>query len=104
MIEGLKVTIAGTELVTLCESRAKYHDSRAGFYAAQKEALPDIDENVPTFSNVSKRPQDMMQERIASHNAEAAELRFLAAHIKTDESYLLGREDLSKLGIVQRGY
>ena len=104
MIEGLKVTIAGTELVTLCEARAEYHDSRARFYATQKDALPDIDENTLTFANASKRPQDMMQERIASHNAEAAELRFIGAHIKTNESYLLGRDDLSKLGIVQRGY
>ena len=104
MIEGLKVIIAGTELVTLCESRAKYHEDRAAFYASQKEALPDIDENLPTFNNVSKRPQEMMQERIASHKSEAAELRFIGAHIKVDESYLLNREDLGKPGANIVGY
>lgn len=103
MIEGLKVTIEADELKTLCEARAKFHDERARFYEQQKEALPDIDAAVPTFSNVSKRPQDMMEERILSHKAESAELRFIAAHLKCD-SYLLDRNDLHRLGIVARTY
>jgi hypothetical protein len=105
MIEGLKVTIDGSELKTLCDTRAKFHDERARFYEQQKEALPDIDETMTGFSiSNSKRPQEMMQERIASHKAEAAELRFIGAHINMEESFLLGRDDLQKLGIVSRGY
>lgn len=105
MIEGLKVTITGAELKTLCETRAQHHDDRASFYQQQKKALPDIDQDVvPQFTNASKKPQEMMQDRIDSHRAEAAELRFIAVHLTASESYLLDRPDLVKIGIVQRGY
>lgn len=104
MIEGLKITIAGAELAELCLKRVKFHDDRRAFYEQQKQALPDIDENVPSMSNVSSRPQDMMQERIKTHRTEADEMRFIAAHINIAETYLLGREDLAKLGVISRAY
>jgi hypothetical protein len=104
MIEGLKVTITGTELVELCLKHAVFHHDRVAFYETQKHALPEIDENVPEFSNVSKAPQQMMADRIKHHQTEAAELRFYAKYIKAGEEYLLDRNDLAKLGIVTNRY
>lgn len=104
MIEGLKVTVAGAELAELCLARVKFHDDRRAFYEQQKQALPDIDDSGPSLSNVSSRPQDMMQERIKNHRAEGDEMRFIAAHINLTETYQLGREDLTKLGIASSRY
>jgi hypothetical protein len=104
MIEGLKVTVPGPELVAMCLRHAEFHESRVAFYLGQKEALPEIDEETPDFSNVSKKPREMMSERIKTHKAEAQELRFYAKYLKAGEDYLLDRSDLSRLGIVSNRY
>jgi len=104
MIEGLKVTIPGSELVAMCLRHAEFHEGRVEFYSSQQEALPEIDDDVPEFSNVSKAPQQMMKDRIKVHKTEAQELRFYAKYLKADEEYQLERNDLAKLGIVTSRY
>ena len=100
MIEGLTVTIPGTELVAMCLKQAEFHEARVEFYNNQKEALPDLDDDVPEFSNVSKAPQQMMKDRIKVHRTEAEEMRFYAKYLKASEEYQLDRNDLSRLGVV----
>ena len=82
MIEGLQVTLTGEELKTLCLERASFHRDRATFYEKQKEALPEIDEGLQEMhlSN-SKKPREMMQDRIDSHHNDASEMEFIAAHL-----------------------
>jgi hypothetical protein len=104
MIEGLTVTVPGPELVAMCLKHAEFHEARVAFYASQKEALPDVDEEVPEFSNMSKAPQQMMKERIKTHAHEAQELRFYAKYLKASEEYQLDRSDLMRIGIVSNRY
>jgi hypothetical protein len=104
MIEGLKVTVSGAELKSLCEVRAGFHEERVKFYNEQRDALPEMDEDVPEFANVSKAPQQMMSDRIKAHKGEAEEMWFFSKHLVQEEQYLLGREDLARLGVVSSRY
>lgn len=99
IIEGLKVTIAGTELKKLAQTRAAFHLERAKFYTKTKSQLPDDDAAVAA-SNSGKRPEEMMQERIRTHNQEASEFVFIADHLDIKAKYILDRTDLYRLGVV----
>ena len=103
MIEGMKVSVDGGELIALCEARAKYHEDRAAFYRKQVTGMPA--EDVLQFNKSgSNSPMEAMQERIEKHQDQAAEMVFTAKHLLRGESYRLDRGDLVLLGIVKGGY
>ena len=102
MIEGLQVKVVGQELRELCETRSKYHSERALVYEQQAKAM---EEAKIEGANVSGGdPVQNLKSKMESHLAEADEMKFIAAHIDINECYLLGREDLYKLGIVKSKY
>jgi hypothetical protein len=45
-----------------------------------------------------------MKGKHAEHAMAAQEMRFIAAHVELDETYLLQRDDLFRLGIVSSRY
>jgi N12 class adenine-specific DNA methylase len=96
MIEGLKVFVKADELKQLCIARADHHKGRAEHYRSQ---LPTLDAlNNP---NSSMRPGEAARAKIVEHEANEAELRFVAEHLDKNETYMLNRDDLGRLGIVR---
>lgn len=102
MIEGLKVTINGAELVKLCEQRAEHHRQRAATYESQREQFEANQIEGMGYSNGD--PRRTMQEKASEHANDAAELEFIAKHLDPAERYLLDRNDLHKIGVCKRGY
>jgi len=103
MIEGMKVTVDGGELITLCEARATFHDERAAFYKKKVADMPP--EDVAQFhKSGNASPVDTMQERIEKNVDNAMELRFVAKHLIRTETYRLDRGDMARLGIVKSSY
>lgn len=102
MIEGLKVTVAGTELRDLCLQRSAHHKQRAAVYAEQ---VASMDKNKIAGMNYSGGdPRSNLQDKMAQHESEGAEMKFIAEHLVLSESYLLDADALQKLGITKRRY
>lgn len=102
MIEGLKVTIVGTELRELCTKRAEHHRQRAKVYAGQKASMEENEIGEMTYSNGD--PKRVLKDKQTQHESEAGELDFIAAHLVADEQYLLDSSALVKLGIASSRY
>jgi hypothetical protein len=102
VIEGLKVTVNGVELRLICHKRAKYHQERAAKYAEQIESMKEGQIEGMAYTNGD--PIRSLQDRLVQHEAEESEMRFIEDHIALNESYLLGKEDLVKLGITKSRY
>jgi hypothetical protein len=102
MIEGLKVTIGGTELADLCGKRAAHHRKRAKVYAEQAANLTAAQIEGMTYSNGD--PRRALNDQQHEHEASAAEMEFIENHIVLNEQYLLDRDALYKLGITKSSY
>lgn len=102
MIEGLKVTIVGTELKELCTKRAEHHRQRAKVYAGQKASMEENEIGEMSYSNGD--PKRVLKDKQEQHEAESGELDFIAAHLVPTEDYLLDASALCKLGISKRSY
>lgn len=102
MIEGLKVTVNGAELVLLCKDRALFHLGRAEKYQLQIMSMKQNAIEGMNYTNGD--PVKALEDKRFGHEAEASELQFIADHLDICETYLLGRDDLVKLGITKSRY
>jgi hypothetical protein len=104
MIQGLKVTISGTDVSGLAITRAEFHKARAATYQRQVDSMKSDraegteDQEQAKYSNVD--PLVQLKDKVTSHLAQESELRFIAKHIDMSERYLLDYQDLQKLGII----
>ncbi len=98
MIEGIVVTLTGNELKKLCNEHAAHHRKRAKVYAGQ---IKNMEENqIEAAHNMTAGdPLANLKSRLDSHSDDAAEMKFIAAHLDLKEKYRLQREDLGRLGI-----
>lgn len=99
MIEGLKVTVPGSEVHTLVNARAKYHRDRAAAYRSKLTAFDDVDEEAMT--KLSNDPATTLRQKAESHENSAEELEFVAKWLNIGEKYLLSSADLRMLGVVK---
>lgn len=99
MIEGLKVTVSGTELRELCMKRAAHHRERAKVYEGQRISMEQNEIEGMNYSNGD--PKRVLKDKWTEHESEAAELEFIAEHLVPVESYLLDAPALAKLGIAR---
>lgn len=105
MIEGLRVTITGSEMRSLALKRVEHHRARASFYEAQLKAIPTLDDDSDSApQRGSKGPLDGIKDKITEHTCEADELQFMADHFPQDEQYVLDRNDLFRLGVCRQRY
>ena len=103
MIEGLKVIVDGPELVDLCMGRSVWHLDRSRLYRQQAVAMEA--NRLEGMQNTSAgNPVDQLKEKARGHEADYEELQFIAKHVDLKENYLLGRDDLVKLGITKSRY
>ena len=102
MINGLKVTIAGSELISICKKRAEYHEDRAATYAEQVQRMQADAIEGAQYTNGN--PIQALKERQAKHEGDHGEMLFIAEHLVASESYLLDREDLVKIGVTKSRY
>lgn len=94
--------MVGTELRELCTKRAEHHRQRAKVYAGQEASMEQNEIEGMNYSNGD--PKRVLKDKREQHEAESGELDFIAAHLVSDEQYLLDAAALSKLGISRRGY
>jgi hypothetical protein len=102
MIEGLKVTVNAVELQQLCNDRVRHHSDRAEKYQQQIDSMKA--DSIQGMAYTNGDPVKALEDRRQQHESEAMEMNFIAAHIDMSHSYLLGREDLVKLGITKSRY
>jgi hypothetical protein len=102
MIEGLKVTVVGTEMRELCVRAADYHAERVRVYDQQLASMQDS--NIEAANMTGGDPMRALTERKSGHQNKEHEMRFVAAHIDLGEQYLLDWDALHKLGIVKDRY
>lgn len=103
-IEGLKVTIDGVELRSLCIQQADFHKSRASTYAEQSRNLEGAEIEGMHYSGGD--PKKALKDKQAEHENKHRELMFIADHLKLDEEYLLDRSALAEIGVIRtsRGF
>jgi hypothetical protein len=102
MIEGLKVTVSGTELKELCLKQGRHHKHRASVYAAQEQSM--VANQIEPMHYSGGDPRQALKDRRAVHESEANELEFIATHLVPNEQYLLDCAALTKLGITRSRY
>lgn len=95
MVEGLRITIKGSEVIaalsrkiTELEQLVSKHQSDLG--------LPQVDRS-PANALV---PRQSIESTIQSHQAELETLRFLRDHIVKTEDYLMDRDELRQAHLV----
>jgi len=103
MIEGLKVTVLGSEVAELAIGHAAYHRERAEAYSAQAVKMEGIEIEPSKFTSGGD-PCEQLKSKKKGHEGAAQELDFIAAHLKLAEEYLLDVHDMHKLGIVKSRY
>lgn len=104
MIEGMRVTVNGKELILLCKNRAIHHLERAEKYQLQIVSMKQNMLEGGMTNSSSRDPVKDLEERRSQHESEASEMEFTANHILAEEEYLLGRDDLVRLGIAKSRY
>ena len=102
MIEGLKVTVTGHEVVELARKQAEFHAGRAGFYNQQLALYANQQQGAPSLQIYSSNqdPRQAAQSKATEHQQKQEHLLFIADHINVSENYLLADRDLAVLGIV----
>ena len=102
VIEGLKVTVAGSEVAELATKQASFHASRAAFYGKQVEMYAGVQDGAPGIQYTSHQdPKAAALQKQEEHQQKAEHLNFIAAHVKADAEYLLDNSALSTLGVLK---
>lgn len=96
MIDGLKLTIAGTELRERLDGRIRCHQSHVEFW--ERELTRTIDDQT---DDEPLLPEHMAEHERDAHNARMAVLTLIRDHVVTSESYRLGEEDLRFADLVR---
>lgn len=110
MIEGLKITVPGTEVQRLLSERANYYRSKAERYRKTWEALQatmgalDVEEEAPKLSSMNRDPREEAKNGMERNEGKAQESEFLAKWIDTSAVFLLDKDDLYRLGVVESRY
>lgn len=105
MIEGLKITVSGTELRTLCLTQAGKLKAKAERALEQADVYETAEVQTGVQQSTSNRdPVEDLRAAAVTHNSNAQELVFIADHLEPLETYLLGREDLYRLGIIKERF
>lgn len=93
MVEGLKLIVPGSEVRTLL---LKQHDEYINRAVRARKAVEllgaDADHGMVSKVNSARDQAESFQSR-------AAELKFMADHTDTNETFLLDRHDLTILGV-----
>lgn len=109
MIEGLHVTVPGTEVQRLLTERAAYHEQRSADYRKTFETLSAAMEKVeredmPKLSSLNSDPVTQAENGMKRHAAKSRENAFMARFVDTSERFLLDIADLERLGVVESRY
>ena len=109
MIEGLHLTVPGTEVQRLLIERSAYHEQRAADYRKTFETLATAmqsveEQDMPKLSSLNSDPVKQAESGMKRHTAKAKENAFMARFVDTSERFLLDINDLERLGVVESRY
>jgi hypothetical protein len=102
MIGGMKVTLSASKLGDLCTARAVYHEGRVEVYREQVANFKAS--GIEGVQMTNGDPTVALVAKCGEHKNAAEELRFIADNLDPVERYVLGRDDLHKLGISASRY
>lgn len=89
MIDGLKVTISGTDLRVKLDERIHWHECRIAHYDRElKRTEEDQTEESPLL------PEHMLEHERDEHRDRIEVLMLIRDHLVADETYRLGESDL----------
>jgi hypothetical protein len=103
MIEGLTITISGTELKTLCEEKAANEKEKSALWRTSEERLKKLFDKL---ADGDLKCTLIRQYYGAMCKADTCEqnfkdLDFYAAHLEPGEKYRLGEKELNRIGIIR---
>jgi hypothetical protein len=106
MIEGLKITVPGSEVAALLTKKAEYHRTRAAEYRKTFETLVAVmggitKEDAPKMSTSQQDPRENAKSGMERHEKHARENDFMSKYVNTEEMFLLATEDLHRLGVLE---
>lgn len=109
MIEGLKITLPGSEVQHLMRARAAHHEKRRDDYRKTYETLSAAmsgmsRDQVPKLSSMNSDPVEQAKQGIERHEAKACEFQYMAKFVDLGEAYLLDTADLHQLGVIESRY
>jgi hypothetical protein len=107
MINGLCVTIPGSEVATKMRERALYHLKRMREYqdtAATLEKVGLMEKDSQVRSSSYNDPLRDARDGITRHERKAREFEYMAQWVDLGETYLLDTNDLTKLGVLSSAY
>lgn len=109
MIQGLFIDVPSTELKVMLEGRLKYHQDKVTMYQAQLAGLEKLeaglDEEARRLGKTSTAtPKESMQEAVKKHSNQVVYYKFMAEHVVPNETYRLGEQELTRLGVSSDRY
>jgi hypothetical protein len=96
--------VTGTELRTLCQTRATHHRKRADEYSQQAAMFPDDAQNPMGGNSNTSSPRKALADKAVEHSDAANKIEFIGSHVVDAETYRLSSNDLATLGITKRAY
>jgi uncharacterized protein (DUF849 family) len=120
IIEGLVLSVKGSEIVTIAKERSTYHKEKARHYTdrvanmltekagairnrTERELSPDDEQDTTNvaFSNTKAETVTDKYERLAKNHVDKSKyFAFVAEHLEPNTMYRLTESDLNKLEIV----
>ena len=97
MIEGIQATVSAEELRELCLKHARQHEASVQKLTRELEGGKGRKKKTRT----RREMEDDTLNLIGYHSNKALEMKFFADHLEPGEKYMLDRNDLCQLGIIQ---
>ena len=109
MITGLFVDVPSAELKSMLEGRLKYHQNKVDAYTSQLEGLEKLEsalgEEAKQLGKTSTAtPKENMLQAIQKHANQVIYYKFMTEHVIPNETYRLGENDLTRLGVQSDRY
>jgi hypothetical protein len=103
MIEGLKITVPGTEVAKRLSERAAYHRTRKGEYEQRVKTLEQagVEQREARLSSYSD-PLREARDGVQRHDEKANEYEYLARFVDVNQTFLLDTSDLARMGVLGR--
>lgn len=98
MIEGLKLTLKGSEIRDRCAERISYHEEREAFYRKSSDDFVAETERIEAVGQDTRQSTlNGFQKALKYHKARAVYFRFVKDHLEPGENYVLALEELRAL-------
>lgn len=109
MIQGLFIDVTSEELKKMLLGRLEYHKNKLAVYQKQLGQLEEVEKTLQAEAEVISKtshgsPKSSMEQAIKKHSDQIIYYEFMAAHVVPSETYRLGEQELTRLGVSSERY